>query len=136
MSSWARGLHLGRSLDLHPYLMYASSDGSGESAHMHICADSPEPSLLDKAAIICIQVKMNMMFYRRECNRRHFQGHETVYSSSSSIQVNAPPPSSLYLAPIKCSKNSYKLLFLFSNKRVVTCIKAGNNKMLVRIANM
>ena len=44
--------------------MYASSDGSGEFAHMHIhvCADSPEPSLLDNAAIICIQVKMDMLF--------------------------------------------------------------------------
>ena len=49
------------------------------------------------------------------------------------VQVNGPPPSSLYLAPIRSSKNSKKLLFLFSNKTVA--IRAGHNKMLVRIAN-
>ena len=39
----ARGLYFSMSLHLHPYFMYASSEGSSESAH--ICADSPEPSL-------------------------------------------------------------------------------------------
>ena len=34
ISSWARGLNCGQSLNLHPYFMYASSKGSGESAHL------------------------------------------------------------------------------------------------------
>ena len=31
----ASGLKFGLSLDLHLYFVYASSEGSGESAHMH-----------------------------------------------------------------------------------------------------
>ena len=58
MSSWARGLNFVLSLDLHPYLMYTSSDGSGEFAHMHSCADWQETSLLDSAAVICIQANI------------------------------------------------------------------------------
>ena len=39
-------LNFSLSNHLHLYYVYASSEGSGESAHMRICADSPEPSLL------------------------------------------------------------------------------------------
>ena len=35
VSSNARGLNFGPRLHLHPYFVYASSEGSGESAHMH-----------------------------------------------------------------------------------------------------
>ena len=31
-----------------PYIVYASSEGSGESVHLQ-CTDSPEPSMLDDA---------------------------------------------------------------------------------------
>ena len=31
----ARGLKFGLSLHLHPYFVYASTEGSGESVHMH-----------------------------------------------------------------------------------------------------
>ena len=39
------------SLYLHAYIVYGSSEGSGESAQS--CADSPESSLLDNAKISC-----------------------------------------------------------------------------------
>ena len=38
----------------HPYYVYASSEGCGESAHMRICADSSEPSLLGIVTSTCI----------------------------------------------------------------------------------
>ena len=40
-------LNFGQSLHLHPYFVYVSSEGSGESAHfVTFCADSPDPLML------------------------------------------------------------------------------------------
>ena len=39
-------LNFGLSLNLHPYFVYAESEGSSQSNH---CAGSPEPQLLKKA---------------------------------------------------------------------------------------
>ena len=46
VSNVARGLDFGLGLNLHPYLMYASSEGSGESTHSHIL---PDPSLFENS---------------------------------------------------------------------------------------
>ena len=42
----ARGLNFGLSLHVHPYFVYVSSGGCGESVQ---CTDSPEPPLLADA---------------------------------------------------------------------------------------
>ena len=46
VSSDDTSLNLSLSHCLHPYFVYANSEGSGESPLMRICTDSPEPSLL------------------------------------------------------------------------------------------
>ena len=48
-SSKTRYLNFGLSLHIHLYFVNAGSQGSGKSAHMCICADLPEPSLLADA---------------------------------------------------------------------------------------
>ena len=89
MSSWTRGLYFVLILDLHSYLMYASSDGSGEFAHMHI--HSPEPSLLDNAAIICIQVKVSICcFIEKNVTDDIFRATRMLIQVQ--VKVNAPPP--------------------------------------------
>ena len=35
VSSGARGLDLGQSLNVHPYIVHTSSEGSGESVQLH-----------------------------------------------------------------------------------------------------
>ena len=35
VSSGSRSLDASQSLNIHPYVVYASSDGSGESVHVH-----------------------------------------------------------------------------------------------------
>ena len=70
--------------------MYTSSDGSGEFAHMHICAISPEPSLLDNA-MICIQVKINICRFI-EKNVTDDSIRATRMFIQVQFQVNAPLP--------------------------------------------
>ena len=47
VSKRARGLNFGLSIHLHLYFVYMPAAKS--LASLHICADSPEPSLLDNA---------------------------------------------------------------------------------------
>ena len=61
LSSGAKGPIFGMSLHLQPYFAYASSKGSGESARICVCADSPEPSLLDDT--MSTQIKCAGSFY-------------------------------------------------------------------------
>ena len=46
LSNGDKGLNFGMNLDLHPYILLANNEGSGEPV---FCTGSPEPSLLNNA---------------------------------------------------------------------------------------
>ena len=104
----ARGLYFGLSLHLHPYFMYASSEGSGESAHMRRLAWAFAARWRDKYRKL---VHWPMFSFSRLI--RYLQCNGTVPSRASCVWLTAaestisPTTLSVHLLPNKVAAENF-----------------------------